>query len=77
VIACNPKAIRSADRPRHTELAKRVRASMKVRREIKNGYAFTLDGSSVTLPDVAEWISMERLSWPVLDASDLGFRRTV
>jgi hypothetical protein len=66
VIACNPRAIRALDRPRHAELAKRVRASAKVRREIKNGYAFTLDGSNVTLPHVAEWISMERLCCPFL-----------
>jgi len=66
VFACNPKAISASERPRYNELVKRVRTAMKDRREIANGYVFKLDSGSVTLPEAAEWISMERLCCPFL-----------
>ena len=66
VLACNLKAISAADRPRYTELVKRLRAAMRDRTEIPNGYAFKLDSKAVTLLETAEWISMERLCCPFL-----------
>lgn len=66
VFACNLKAISAADRPRYNDLVKRVRAAMRDRSQISNGYAFKLDSNSVTLPEAAEWISMERLCCPFL-----------
>lgn len=66
VFACNLKAISATDRPRYSELVKRVRAAMRDRSEISNGYAFQLDSKTVTLPEAAEWISMERLCCPFL-----------
>src|ERR1700712_3890060 len=66
VFACNLKAIRAADRPRYTELVKRVRAAVADRREISNGYAYQLDSQAVTPPEAAEWMSMERLCCPFL-----------
>ena len=66
VFACNLRAIKAAERPRYTELAKRIRASIRNRREIANGYVFRLDSNIVTLPEAAEWINMERLCCPFL-----------
>ena len=66
VFACNLKAISAADRPRYNDLVKRVRAAMRDRSEIGNGFAFKLDSKAVTLPEAAEWISMERLCCPFL-----------
>ncbi len=66
VFACNLKAIRAADRPRYNELLKRVRHAVRDRREISDGYAFKLDGRAVSLPEAAEWISMERRCCPFL-----------
>lgn len=66
VFACNLKAISTADRPRYNDLVKRIRAAMQDRSEISNGYAFKLDSKTVTLPEAAEWISMERLCCPFL-----------
>jgi hypothetical protein len=66
VLACNLKAIRAADRPRYRELVKRVREAVRDRTEMSDGYAFQLDSKKVTLPDVAEWMSMERLCCPFL-----------
>ena len=39
---------------------------MRDRTEISNGYAFKLDSNIVTLPETAEWISMEQLGCPFL-----------
>jgi hypothetical protein len=61
VFACNLKAINAAERPRYNKLVKHVREAMRDRTEISNGYAFKLDSNAITLPEAAEWISMERL----------------
>jgi hypothetical protein len=36
------------------------------RSELPDGYAYTLDTKKITLPEVAEWITMERLCCPFL-----------
>jgi hypothetical protein len=66
VFACNLKAISAAERPRYNELVKRVREAMRDRTEMPNGYAFKLDSKTITLPEAAEWIGMERLCCPFL-----------
>lgn len=77
VFACNLRAIRAAERPRYNELVKRIRASIRSRREIANGYVFRLDSNIVTLPEAAEWIVMERLCCPffTLQLSTAGNQR--
>lgn len=35
-------------------------------RDVSDGYAFDLESQAVTLPEVAEWIAMERLCSPFL-----------
>lgn len=65
-IACNLKAISSAKRPHYHELAKRLRSAVLDRNELPDGYAFTLNGEAISLLQVAEWISMERLCCPFL-----------
>lgn len=76
LLACNLKAISAAERPRYNELLKRVREATRNRTEIPNGYTFELDSNTITLPEVAEWISMERLCCPflVLQLSAAGNR---
>jgi hypothetical protein len=65
-FACNLKAIRAAERPRYNELVKRLRAAIRTRAELSTGYEFTLDSKRITLPEAAEWISLERLCCPFL-----------
>lgn len=65
-FVCNLEAISAADRPRYKQLVKQLRAAMQNRAEIADGYAFKLDGNTITLPEAAEWISMERLCCPFL-----------
>jgi hypothetical protein len=66
VFACNLKAISAADRPRYNELVKRIRASVRSRSEIADGYTYHLDDKTVSLIEAAEWMSMERLCCPFL-----------
>jgi hypothetical protein len=66
VFACNLKAITADERPRYHELMKRLRLAVRNRSEIANGYTFKLDSKAITLPEAAEWISMERLCCPFL-----------
>jgi len=66
VFACNLKAISAVERPRYNELVQRIRSAIRDHREISNGYRFKLDGKTVTLPEAAEWIVMERLCCPFL-----------
>ncbi len=66
VIACNLKAIDAADRPRYNDLLMRLRVAVRNRSELSDGFAFTLDGKAMDLPQVAEWISVERRCCPFL-----------
>jgi hypothetical protein len=66
VIACNVGAIRAEDRPRYKELVHKTRAAMHARRELRDGYSFKVRGTGVTLVELAEWITMERLCCPFL-----------
>lgn len=66
VFACNLKAISAAERPRYNELVKRVRAAIRKPSETAEGFTFKLDSNAVTLPEAAEWITMERLCCPFL-----------
>jgi hypothetical protein len=65
-LACNIKAISAAQRPRYNDLVKRLRIAVMNRSELSDGYAYKLDTKNITLPEVAEWITMERLCCPFL-----------
>lgn len=65
-LACNLKAISAADRPRYADLTKRLRAAVTSQSELPDGYLYALDTKKATLPEVAEWITMERLCCPFL-----------
>ena len=65
-LACNLNAISAAERPRYSQLMKQLRAAVRERQELSDGYSYRLDGNSVSLPEVAEWIKLERLCCPFL-----------
>jgi len=65
-LACNPDAIRMAERSRYKDLITRLRTALKDRTELPFGYAYHLDLTSISLPEVAEWITLERLCCPFL-----------
>ena len=65
-IACNPNAIAPAERAHYRQLVNRLRAAIRDRAEIDNGFHYHLDSASITLPELAEWIALERLCCPFL-----------
>jgi catechol 2,3-dioxygenase-like lactoylglutathione lyase family enzyme len=66
VIACNLNAIKASERPRYELLIARLRAAVRERTNQHDGYAYRLDGGAISLQEVAEWITMERLCCPFL-----------
>jgi hypothetical protein len=65
-LACNIRAISAAQRPRYDDLVSRLRSAMHDRRELHDGYGYSLHSNQITLPEVAEWVTMERLCCPFL-----------
>ena len=66
VLACNIKAISALQRPRYDDLVCRLRAAMRDRSELPDGYIYSLDSTKITLQEVSEWITMERRCCPFL-----------
>jgi hypothetical protein len=69
VIACNLKAISSAERQRYNDLIEQLRSAVKMRSELPTlptGYTYMVDSGQIGLKDVAEWIALERLCCPFL-----------
>jgi hypothetical protein len=64
VLACNFNAISAQDRSRYTHLFEQIQAAITDRRELADGYDFRLNGDSLSLLDVAQWVSFERLCCP-------------
>jgi hypothetical protein len=66
VFACNLKAIGAAERPRYNDLMSRLRTAIRNRTELPDGFEFRLNGNTLSLSDIAEWMRMERLCCPFL-----------
>ena len=45
---------------------KKIKTSVKRQRELTAGYAWDLDGKIASMPEVAEWITLERRCCPFL-----------
>jgi hypothetical protein len=65
-IACNMTALSPAERKRHGEVTRQMRASVQEVRELPDGYAFRLPASETSIRETAEWIAKERLCCPFL-----------
>ena len=65
-IACNLNAIGAGDLARYKQLVAKLRAAIDGLKELPDGYQFSLDSAKATLPEVAEWIGLERLCCPFL-----------
>lgn len=66
-LACNLQAISPARPPRYGEVVSRLRSAMYDCNELRDGYRYALRTSEITLPEVAEWITMEHVCCPFLD----------
>jgi hypothetical protein len=63
-IVCDLNAFGKAERPRYNALMGRLRAAVQERSELPDGYRFELDGATVSLSEVTEWMTMESLCCP-------------
>jgi hypothetical protein len=63
-LACDLTAISATDRPRYNELRRILASSAIAKRDLPNGIAIQIAPDKVTLPQLAEWISMERKCCP-------------
>jgi hypothetical protein len=81
VLACNIQAISAVQRPRYDDLVTRLRAAMRDRRELADGYSYSLDSAKITFQEVSKWITMERLCCPFLmfelEGADEALRLTM
>lgn len=66
VLACNMKAISANERVRYNTLMKGIKNAVRQQKELADGYSWELDGKKTTMPDVAEWMSLERRCCPFL-----------
>jgi hypothetical protein len=65
-LVCNPAAISAAQRPRYNTLVNCLRSAVRHRSELSDGFSYLLDSERITLAEVAEWITFERLCCPFL-----------
>jgi hypothetical protein len=65
-LACSLNAIPPEEHPRYRDLVTRLRAAIRDRTELPFGYAYRLDLTSISLPEMADWITLERLCCPFL-----------
>jgi hypothetical protein len=66
-LACNIKVIPADEQPKYRDLLRRLRASITERTELPFGYAYTLKTESISLPELADWVTLERLCCPFLN----------
>ncbi len=63
-IACNPSAI--PNRPRYNWLRERLRFALSRCAELPHGYSYSVPADQLSLTEIGEWISLERLCCPFL-----------
>ncbi|HKD63688.1 MAG TPA: hypothetical protein VKB40_06610 [Candidatus Acidoferrales bacterium] len=64
---CNLKALGTKERARHMLLTLEIERSRAETIELGNGFAFRFQDGSVSLADLAEWVSAERKCCPFFD----------
>jgi len=65
LLVCDIAAIPADQRPRYDDLIARLRLALCQLSELSDGYTYELDMERVTLLEIAEWITMERLCCPL------------
>jgi hypothetical protein len=64
---CNLKELSAQERQRHHELTMKLASARLETKELADGYAFRLAGESVTLAELAEWVTAEKKCCPFFD----------
>lgn len=66
ILACNMNALATEQRARHVAVTKRLLAQA-ARKELADGYAFTIDCARVSVAELAEWVADESRCCPAVD----------
>ncbi len=64
---CNLKALTPAERARHSLLTLKLMGAKLETKELTDGYAFRLDAGSVSLAELADWVSNEKKCCPFFE----------
>jgi hypothetical protein len=64
---CNLKAFTPAERARHSQLSHDINQLKVETVELANGFAFRFQDASISLTELAEWVSAERKCCPFFD----------
>jgi hypothetical protein len=64
---CNLKALSMKERARHMQLTYEIEQARLETVELANGFAFRFQDGTVSLADLAEWVSAERKCCPFFD----------
>ena len=66
VLACNMNALTKEQRARHAAVTRRL-FEHATRKELADGYAFTVDRERVSVAELAEWVADESRCCPAVD----------
>ena len=64
---CNLKALSMKERVRHMQLTDEIKRARVETVEMANGFAFRFQDGTVSLAELAEWVSAERKCCPFFD----------
>jgi len=66
VLACDTEAISAVERTRYSFLVSKLKEAVMQQQETSDGYAWEVNGDTISLPEAAEWVAMERRCCPFL-----------
>ncbi|HXZ14356.1 MAG TPA: DinB family protein [Candidatus Sulfotelmatobacter sp.] len=64
---CNLKAVTPAERAHHGQLTRKLMGAKLETKELTDGYAFRFDAESVSLAELADWVSNEKKCCPFFE----------
>ena len=66
ILACNMNALTKEQRTRHEAVTKRLVAHA-TRKDLADGYLFTIDRARISVAELAEWVADESRCCPAVD----------
>lgn len=66
ILACNMNALTTEQRTRHAAMTKRL-LEQATRKELADGYVFTVDRAHISVAELAEWVADESRCCPAVD----------
>src|SRR6059058_6247544 len=66
ILACDMTAMTAQQRARHRQMTKRL-LDHSTRKELADGYLFTIDPKRISVPELADWLANEVRCCPAVD----------